>query len=354
MFNYIKSQLEKLSTERKTALISGFFIAAATYYFYKQITKPRKPIRKMLGQELDLKAHMNNEFFNENEGLSLKRHGLGWFMHESDIRQVETSKLVKLNDSAKSHHVIIVISGYLSEYQNDLEEWGALLQIYPNFSIYALKWRSSSWSKVSLENFIEIRKEAKRVGKLLAACLFKESKTPQLKDKVITLMGHSLGTEVIMSCIKYIFKMGREADYSTIQNVLLLGGAKFFDENKKRLWRERYQVVQGSIVNCYNKNDYVLKYLDSKKFSIPKLLTRYPDLKNIHPTGLIRVGYSTILDKKIIELNFTQEIVDNFGHGYKIDLKTILTRIGRYIYNIYIGSERFPMFTNPNHFSYSS
>ena len=71
-------------------------------------------------------------------------------------------------------------------------------------------------------------------------------------SQTISLMGFSLGTQVIKSCLSTLFKLGAT---EIIHNVTLLAGASHYDTNKEK-WENIFNtVVGGKIKNCYSSND---------------------------------------------------------------------------------------------------
>jgi hypothetical protein len=69
------------------------------------------------------------------------------------------------------------------------------------------------------------------------------------------MIGFSLGTQVIKSCLETLYELGAN---DIINNVTLLAGASYYDETDKK-WEEIFNtVVGGEIKNVYSKGDRIL------------------------------------------------------------------------------------------------
>ncbi|XWW92135.1 hypothetical protein V2A60_000057 [Cordyceps javanica] len=76
-----------------------------------------------------------------------------------------------------------------------------------------------------------------------------------LGTRPITLVGYSLGSRVIYSCLQELAKKGA---YGLVQNVYLFGSPVVV---KKEEYIRARTVVAGRFVNGYNRNDWILGYL---------------------------------------------------------------------------------------------
>lgn len=130
-------------------------------------------------------------------------------------------------------HIVIAISGFLSEDDDNLEAWQALHENHPNSPIYSFRWKSEkiisllkpfasyrslaslmvkkSMKLLSLlqqgteligayqKMFIDSMRNAKAAGRLLAHSLMLQF---PFRNQSISLIGFSLGTQVIKSWLK--------------------------------------------------------------------------------------------------------------------------------------------------------
>lgn len=92
---------------------------------------------------------------------------------------------------------------------------------------------------------------ATSAGQILADSLIERN----LGTRPITLVGYSLGSRVIFSCLQELAKKGA---YGLIQNVYLFGSPVVV---KKEEYLRARTVVSGRFVNGYNRNDWILGYL---------------------------------------------------------------------------------------------
>jgi len=76
-----------------------------------------------------------------------------------------------------------------------------------------------------------------------------------LGTRPVTLVGYSLGSRVIFSCLQELAKKGA---FGLVQNVYLFGSPVVV--KKDEYFRAR-SVVSGRFVNGYNRNDWILGYL---------------------------------------------------------------------------------------------
>lgn len=245
---------------------------------------------------------------------------------------------------------VICIDGFLNEGKNDApQKWiEGVEEKYKNNTIYYVKWESKRLE--NLANLLSLslttggteRKiftaamsaskiAAKKLAPLGAAfqvlglannpwsvASVKAYQTGALladliarTDKEYILVGHSLGSRVIYSCLSAL----KTKDKVFIKDVHLLGGAvnnnceKNNDSSSIVNWDGIEKAVSGNINNYYSKNDDVLKVLytvgESFKFDFGK-----------------PIGRNEILSRKINNINVTHLVN---GHTvYKENLSKIL------------------------------
>ena len=86
--------------------------------------------------------------------------------------------------------------------------------------------------------FMDAKKKAKIAGKMLGCAL---ALSYPFETQSITLVGFSLGTQVIKSCLKTLHSLGAlsRGQNSIIQNVVFMGGAINFDGLGKEVkWKK--------------------------------------------------------------------------------------------------------------------
>jgi hypothetical protein len=126
----------------------------------------------------------------------------------------------------------------------------------------------------------------------------------------ITLVGFSLGSRVIFSCLK---ELSRRGAVGLIQNVYMFGSPVVV---KKEEWTAARSVVSGRFVNGYATSDWILAYLFRATAG-----------------GIMRVaGLATVDITGIENINVTEEVP---GHmAYRGMIPTLLHNIGWQVDNL--------------------
>lgn len=117
------------------------------------------------------------------------------------------SEFINLTPKYKSSHVILLVSGWLSEDDNHSESWLSVIKAGYKPSIFSYNWsacknleggniltKSMDFIKKSLA-WSEIKYKAEDSGKLLAYALMSDF---LFENQTVSLMGFSLGTQVIV------------------------------------------------------------------------------------------------------------------------------------------------------------
>ncbi|EAS02844.2 hypothetical protein TTHERM_00353300 (macronuclear) [Tetrahymena thermophila SB210] len=223
----------------------------------------------------------------------------------------------------RSRNVIIAISGFTSQDEDKQIKWKELDDLYPDSEIYALEYesltvqyvfdsvKSNAFSSLIipggkilklfqfvassvLDNpFSKAFSQAELSGQYLAHFLHKGNLFPNCS---ISLIGFSLGTQVIASCLHEYKKLITFSQQpSMIASVVFMGGVVDINYIKRTYLTE---VVSHRVFNCYSKKDSVLKYLlKVVQFkSVPIGLNPIEDLNNQSSQS------------KIINLDFTHQI----------------------------------------------
>jgi len=169
---------------------------------------------------------------------SAEVYSLRW---ETDALQDLGQSLVKTLTTAIAGKVAKYWIVYLSALAAALLAAVAL----PMAIITVTKLLDNPWSVV--------RSRATKVGRLLAETLVERVQG----RRPVTLLGISLGAEVIFSCLKHLIHLQSEGKvvHGIIENVILLGGACSSDPVT---WGALRQLIAGRLVNGYCKSDWVL------------------------------------------------------------------------------------------------
>lgn len=225
----------------------------------------------------------------------------GAVIGNSYFGEIENFKIIKKNEG-KTNHNIIYINGFLSQEEENFEDWiDNINEEFLDSACYGVTWESKNkyelgssftkdlsgkvafefakkYAQRSSKNPNILLKVVNSISDLISnpwhSAMVKSVMTGILiadlisrtKDQTFTLMGHSLGCRVIY----YILETLGTRNKKFIKDVYLLGGA--VDRNDIRGWEKAVESVQGKIYNCYSKNDNILKYLykgANLKFSDP-------------------------------------------------------------------------------------
>jgi hypothetical protein len=182
--------------------------------------------------------------------------------------------------TARSMHVTLAVSGWLSKADDMAEAWEHL-RAYPRQGMtFALRWDASTRDQligddvsslslavlassivpviavanianlVKKEPFAKAVKSAEFTGKTLAKFLKKHT----LGKAAVSLIGFSLGTSVIMHCLLELTR----SSPGLLHNVVLLGGAA---PCKPDIWVKCRRAAAGRMINCYSKHDRILSVL---------------------------------------------------------------------------------------------
>jgi hypothetical protein len=146
---------------------------------------------------------------------------------------------------------------------------------------------------------------ANAAGLILADSLMARN----LGSRPITLVGYSLGSRMIFSCLKELAKKGA---FGIVQNVYIFGSPIVV--NKDEYLRAR-AVVAGRFVNGYARNDWILGYLFRlTSGGIGRVaglapIEDIPRLENVNVTDLVpgHMSYRTTMPRLLREVGFLVE-----------------------------------------------
>lgn len=111
-----------------------------------------------------------------------------------------------------------------------------------------------------------------KAGKILAETII----SGNLGVRPITLVGFSLGSRLIYSCL---IEMARRGGYGLIENVIILGSPITVDIDQMS---EARSVVSGRFVNGYSKKDWILGYLFRATGGGIRAVAGLSPLDNVH------------------------------------------------------------------------
>ncbi|OMJ84397.1 hypothetical protein SteCoe_14469 [Stentor coeruleus] len=237
--------------------------------------------------------------------------------------EIQRFEFQRINEK-RSLSLTLVVSGWLSQEDNEKIGWKDLNFRNYQGEVLALKWDSSSVIKLvrssiekasiligiasclSLNNMLAAglimknpfnvsSEKAQRTGKILAEVLSSEE---YYSKKPIALIGFSLGCKVIFSCLEELAKGNTK-----VSDVILMGGAA---ENDPKRWEVARKAVAGRLVNIYSKNDWtlsILYYMATFKKAVGNEKIMVSDIENYDVSDFIdghmeyRKYLSPILDR---------------------------------------------------------
>lgn len=104
----------------------------------------------------------------------------------------------------------------------------------------------------SIDNpFAIARNRSEKAGQVLADALINKAQG----ERPVTLIGYSLGSRVVYSCLK---SLAERKAFGLIENVVFIGSPVPSNSNN---WRVMRSVVSGKVFNVYSEDDYILAFL---------------------------------------------------------------------------------------------
>eukprot|EP01017_Pseudomicrothorax_dubius_P039842 TRINITY_DN6165_c0_g1_i2.p1 TRINITY_DN6165_c0_g1~~TRINITY_DN6165_c0_g1_i2.p1 ORF type:complete len:633 (-),score=88.25 TRINITY_DN6165_c0_g1_i2:38-1936(-) len=277
-------------------------------------------VRTRRSQDVDAKL---NDILKGLEGAGLEKFSLRKINHSDVVCPV----------------INILISGFLSEETDHRHAWDGFLTNGTLGEYWVLEWPAYSYmdivkdvvptliswalSPVTIE-MVLLNLFLKSNDNLFTKCFEKAEATGRALGNIIAagvfghcainLIGFSLGTQIIYSCLKQLQRYPNANASSPINNVVFIGGvanSKYF--NTDTHWNQ----IQGIVANFYTSNDAILKYLlrlaKGHRLSVPV------------GTSEINIEALKSLNGKLRNYDMT-EVID--GHtGYRKKLEDIFLNL---------------------------
>ena len=245
-------------------------------------------------------------------------------------------------------HKTIFVNGFLQQKEVTFYDWMVgQLPMFPDESVYGVTWGSKDLyelgrifgagasSEVAKQFFIRVGKKGSKkfnplgpvvnvlgfAGNPWHVSMVRAAKTGAVladaisrsEEKSFTLVGHSLGCRVIYYALQAL-SSGKK---KKVDDVIFLGGAVGKDDPEG--WETATTAVNGTIYNCYSKNDGVLSKLYrvananlSHPVGISPIPGRRPGIKNINCSDFIQGGMKAHMIwkenyERILQLIYKQE-----------------------------------------------
>ncbi|KAL1999163.1 hypothetical protein VTN02DRAFT_4947 [Thermoascus thermophilus] len=241
--------------------------------------------------------------------------------------------------------VTIGITGWVTEEEDFVVPWRV---IGPDSEVFALRWEleslmnlgnaisslvtSAAWSIASREiisrtffahlmsavmlplglvkiarvvdnPFSVAKSRADKAGEVLADALINKAQG----ERPVTLIGYSLGSRVIFSCLQSLAK--RRA-YGLVESAILMGSPI---PSSTRHWRMMRTVVSGRLVNVFSENDSVLAFLyrtSSVQLGVAGLqrVEGLPGVENVDASDIIsgHLRYQYLIGKILTIIAFEE------------------------------------------------
>jgi hypothetical protein len=245
----------------------------------------------------------------------------------------------KEKDSAEQDHrlrVTIGVTGWVKEESNFVVPWKV---IGADSEVFALRWEmeplmnlghaisalvtSAAWSVAGREvlartvfstlmsavmlpmglmkvagvvdnPFSVAKSRADKAGEVLADALINKAQG----ERPVTLIGYSLGSRLIFSCLQHLEKKNA---YGLVESVILMGSPT---PSNTEHWQKIRSVVSGRVVNAYSENDSVLAFLyrtSSMQLGVAGLqaVEGVPGIENLNVSEMIsgHLRYQYLLGK---------------------------------------------------------
>lgn len=241
--------------------------------------------------------------------------------------------------------VTIGITGWVTEEEDIVDPWRV---IGPDSEVFALRWEleslmnlgnaisvlvtSAAWSVAGREilsrtvfaqlmsavmlpvalikiarvvdnPFSVAKSRADKAGEVLADALINKAQG----ERPVTLIGYSLGSRVIYSCLQSLAK--RRA-YGLVESAILMGSPI---PSSTRHWRMMRTVVSGRLVNVFSENDAVLAFLyrtSSVQLGVAGLqpVQGLPGVENFDASEIIsgHLRYQYLIGKILTTIGFEE------------------------------------------------
>jgi hypothetical protein len=149
--------------------------------------------------------------------------------------------------------------------------------------------------------FSVAKARADKAGEVLADALINKAQG----ERPVTLIGYSLGSRVVYSCLR---SLARRRAYGLVETAILMGSPVPSDSNH---WRMMRSVVSGRLVNVFSETDAVLAFLyraSSAQLGIAGLhrIEAVPGVENVDASELVsgHLRYQFLLGKVLTNIGF--------------------------------------------------
>ena len=256
------------------------------------------------------------------------------YMLDENHKLAEKFIIEKISDPNKfSKNIILCVSGFTSEDYSKSEEWRDIVKMFPDTEVFAINWSSSAFSRI-LEEIIkessfgllrlfkvahdktckvwyDTYEQAEITGRNLAHYL---AKSHIFEGHAVSLVGFSLGTQVVMSCV---YELERIKKPNILYEVLVMGGVAHIDD----FYDHSLLSVSHRLINCYCSTDAILgiflKYTNGDKnpIGLGPILRSSGKVTNVDVTRIAKghLSYRDALYDVLLRVDFQHNLYSIFS-----------------------------------------
>ncbi|KAI9989018.1 hypothetical protein PInf_022741 [Phytophthora infestans] len=250
-------------------------------------------------------------------------------------------------DVATCTHVVLCINGFMTQSDDPTRNWRVWIQEDQNAAVFAVQWEAgdaAAWndfcahvndnigsSSVStmVAHFTgnpwhSAQGKAEKVGILLAHVL--AERPVLLRDRKVSMLGHSLGGAVIYSTFQEMAKFRAEKKgegLPQITNAVSFAGAFIPEAQGLDNITNALDPNRGKFINVFSTRDGVL----SKLFWALQL----PGPNNPAAAGCQAVAFAAAAAASCVNVDVSDLVIprmeNHFGHGYQQFMEAIKSRV---------------------------
>ncbi len=256
----------------------------------------QKSVLNLINQFNQIKTQKKSEIIecssnDDSDLLNLYVHGYSAIRHEDELQSL-VQTIASVPDS--NNWFYVWDSGHFLKHLSENFSIIPSTGLGSTIPTYILIQIAEQLVKIA-KHFLEMQEKAEYEGKNHFFELLEAHLNKRLKPfKKINIIGHSLGARLVYTAIKEKLSISKKIP---IENVIFLGGVV----DCKADWDSLLSSIQGTIYNCYSKQDQILRI----KPNLEICIGRNPiDLKNHRiQNHLFTIGHTEYWDNLLYILD---------------------------------------------------